>query len=266
MISIIIPAHNEEKRITETLENYGKFFREKKAEKEIRDFEILVVINNTQDRTEEIVKSFIKKYSEIRYLKFKEGGKGFAIIEGFREALKRGNRLIGFVDGDMSTPPEAFYDLIMVLKKNKKIDGVIADRWNRKSIIQPKQTFLRRFVSRGYNLIVRALFLFPYQDTQCGAKMFRREFIEKTIHKLKTIGWGFDIALLFCLKKETDAKIISIPTIWKDKQESHINLKKIPLLMFLSAIRLRMMHSPFNFLVRFYRKLPKKLKLNEILK
>jgi len=58
MISIVIPAYNEEKRISKILENYGAFFEEKKRNKEIKNFEILVVINNTTDKTEENVKRF----------------------------------------------------------------------------------------------------------------------------------------------------------------------------------------------------------------
>lgn len=261
MISIIIPAHNEEKRITGTLENYGKFFKKKKAEGKIKGFEILVVINNTRDKTEDIIKKFMKKYSEIRYLNFKEGGKGFAIIQGFEDALNKNNKFIGFVDADMSTPPEAFYELVKHLEKNKNIEGVIADRWNKRSRVIPKQTFLRRFVSRGYNFIVRTLFLFPYRDTQCGAKIFRREILEKNIKKIITSNWGFDIALLYCLKKESNAKIRSVPTVWQNKLGSKINLKKTPLMMFISCIRLRLIHSPFYFIVRFYRKLPNNLKI-----
>lgn len=259
MISIVIPAYNEEKRIGKILEKYSLFFEEKKKKKEIKDFELLVVINNTKDKTEEIVKQFAKKYNEVRYLNFKQGGKGFAIIEGFKDALERDNKLIGFVDGDMSTPPEAFYDLIL---KIKNYDGIIADRWDKRSIITPKQSFLRRFISRGYNFIVRTLFLFPYKDTQCGAKLFKREVLEKNINKVVTSNWGFDIALLYCLKKESRAKIISIPTEWHDEVGSHINLKKTPIMMFASSIRLRLIHSPLNFLVRFYRKLPQKIKIH----
>lgn len=262
MISIVIPAHNEEKRIRITLENYGRFLKEKKDKKEIDNFEILVVINNTQDKTEEIVKEISKKYNEIRYLNFKEGGKGFAIIEGFKDALKRKNQMIGFVDADMSTPPEAFYWLIKILKKEQTIGGVIANRWNKRSKIRLKQTILRRIVSRGYNFLIRTLFFLPYKDTQCGAKMFRRKILEDNICKLITSNWGFDVALLFCLKKEAKAKIIDIPTIWEDKQESKLNLKKTPLTMFASLMRLRLIHSPFRFIVRIYRKLPNKLKIH----
>lgn len=259
MISIVIPAYNEEKRIGETLEGYGEFFEQKRKKNEISDFEIIIVINNTQDKTEEVVKKFSKKYKEIKYLNFKEGGKGFAIIEGFKEALKnKKSRLIGFVDADLSTPPEAFYNLI---KKIGEYDGIIANRWDKRSIITAKQSLLRRFVSRGYNLIVKILFLFNYPDTQCGAKIFKREILERNINKLVTSNWGFDVALLFCLKREEHAKIKSIPTTWNDKKESHINIKRTPVLMLLSAIRLRLIHSPFTFIVKFYRKIPQEFKI-----
>jgi glycosyltransferase involved in cell wall biosynthesis len=260
VISIVVPAYNEEKRIGKLLENYGSFFEERKKIGDIDDFEILIIINNTTDKTEEVVNYFHKKYREIRYLNFKEGGKGFAIIRGFRDALKnKRNKLIGFVDGDMSTPPEAFYDLI---KKINGYDGVIANRWNKKSVVTPKQSYFRRFISRGYNLVVRALFLFPYADTQCGAKLFKREILEKNINKFGKSKWGFDIVLLYCLRKESHARIISIPTLWHDEIGSHINLKKTPIMMFVSAIRLRLIHSPFKFVVRFYKKLPDFMKLH----
>lgn len=259
MISIVIPAHNEEKRIKNTLENYGSFFLEKKKKGEINDFEILVVINNTQDKTEEIVKEFSKKYKEIRHLNFKQGGKGFAIMGGFKDALKRDNELIGFVDADMASPPEAFYELV---KNIGRYDGIIADRWHKKSKIIPKQSLFRRFISRGYNIIVRVLFLMPFRDTQCGAKLFKRKVIEDNQKKLKTINWNFDIALLYCLRKESNAKIKSIPTIWHDEKGSKVNLKRTPIMMFASSMRLRLIHSPFEFIVRFYRKLPERMKIH----
>lgn len=259
MISIIIPAYNEEKRIGKILENYGKFFEEKKKIKEISDFEILVIINNTKDKTEEVVRKFSKKYKEIRYLNFRQGGKGFAIIKGFEDALKRKNKLIGFVDADMSTPPEAYYELI---KNIKNYEGIIADRWDKKSIITPKQSLFRRFISRIYNIIVRILFFLPFRDTQCGAKIFKREVLEENYKKLVTTNWAFDIALLYCLRKESNAQIKSIPTIWHDDTGSKVNLKRTPIMMFASSVRLRIIHSPFRDFVRVYRKLPEKFKLH----
>ncbi len=256
-VSIVIPAHNEEKRISRTLEEYGMFFRKLK-ERKILNFEIIVVINNTSDKTEEIVKRFNKKFKEITYLNFQQRGKGFAIVEGFKEALKGYSGLIGFVDADMSTPPNAFYGLI---KNINNADGVIANRWDKRSYIQAKQSFLRRILSRGYNTLVRVLFLFNHKDTQCGAKVFKKELVEKIHTKIGASEWGFDVELLFYCKKEK-ANIKSIPTMWCDEKGSRLNVKRTPITMFLSAIRLRLLHSPFRFVVRFYKILPEKWQIH----
>ncbi|MEK6820451.1 MAG: glycosyltransferase [Nanoarchaeota archaeon] len=260
-VSIIMPAYNEEKRIGRTLEEYISFFRKLKEEG-ITDFEIVAVLNACRDNTRGVVKNFSRKYREIRYLDFERGGKGFAITEGFRDALKRGSELIGFVDADMATPPGAFYDLIGNISG---YNGVIANRWDKRSRIETKQPLLRRIMSRGYNFIVRSLFLLPHRDTQCGAKVFRRELIEKILPKLGSSEWGYDVDLLFYARKE-GARIKSIPTIWNDQKGSKIDVKKTPLKMFLSAVRLRLLHSPFRFIVRVYRKLNISKKIYDSLK
>ena len=121
-VAIVMPAHNEEERIGRTLEEYINYFE--KVEE--LDYRIIVVLNACSDRTLEIVSKF-----DVDILNFKQGGKGFAITEGFKEALKGDFDLIGFVDADMATPPNAFYDLI------KNIDGfggIMGNRWNKKSI------------------------------------------------------------------------------------------------------------------------------------
>lgn len=259
-VSIVIPAYNEENRIGKMLDSYCEYFSRLKEQK-ILDFEILVVINGTTDNTEGVVKEYQKKFKEIIYMnRLDIAAKGLAILEGFKDALKRENNLIGFVDGDLATPPEAYYDLIKSIGND---DGIIPIRWDKRSKILIEESLFRKMLSYGYNLMVRSLFLFPYRDTQCGAKLFKREILEKNVNKIVTSTWGFDIALLFCLRKESNAKIKSIPTIWEDKKGSKINFKRTPFRMFASAIRLRMIHSPFRELVRIYRKLPEKMKFHQ---
>lgn len=256
--SIVIPAYNEEKRIGKTLEEYARFFEERKKIGELRGFEILVVLNACKDNTLEVVKEKQKKYKEIIFLNFERGGKGFAIIEGFRDALRRDNLFIGFVDADMATPPEAFYDLI---KNIGDFDGVLASRWMKKSVIKTKQTLLRIITSRGFNFLVKSILFLPYSDTQCGAKLFKKEAIENVINDLGTTKWAFDIDLIYKLRRE-NFRIIEIPTIWEDKRGSKINVIKVPFQMFSSIIRLRLIYSPFNFMVRAYNKLPEKIRIH----
>ena len=252
-----MPAYNEEKRIGKTLDAYLKYFSKIKKKGKL-ETSILVVINNTKDKTEEIVKEYAKTNHNLRSLNLKKGGKGYAIMEGFREAIKTDFDLIGFVDADLATPPNAFY---MLVENLGQYDGIIANRWNKKSVITTEQTTLRKITSRVFNAMVRILFFMPYKDTQCGAKLFKKEAIRKVTPKLGITKWAFDVDLLFNLRKE-GFKIRDTPTIWEDKSDSKLNLKKVPLMMFLSIVRLRLLNSPFNWIVTAYNKMPEILKIH----
>lgn len=240
-IAIIIPAYNEEKRIGETLGKYLDFFKEAK---------ILVVINGTTDNTLEIVKKY-----PVQYLNFEKGGKGFAIKEGFKYALENNFDLIGYIDADMATPPESFSKLIEGIEN---YDGIISNRWMKESIIT-NRTFKRKILSFGFNFLVRLLFHLPQTDTQCGSKLFKKEAIRAVIDNLKVERWEFDVDLLYNLNKQ-NFKIKEIPTIWDDKKGSKISLKA-PIQMFTGILRLRLLYSPFKFIVRAYNKIPDKFKV-----
>ena len=251
MLSIIIPAHNEAERISPTLEAYTNFFGKKKYEEGL-DFEIIVVDNASKDNTLDIVKEFSKKCRELKWLDFDQGGKGFAIIEGFKVARKE---YVGFIDADMSTFPNDFYDLY---KNIANFDGIIGSRWLKNS--KTKRTFGKYIRSKGFNYLVRSLFLFPYRDTQCGAKIFKRNKILEIIDEINSIKWAFDVNLLYLLNKK-GSRIKEFPTVWFDKEGSKIS-PKVPIQMAAGIIRLRLVYSPLNFIVRLYDKMPEKVKLH----
>jgi glycosyltransferase involved in cell wall biosynthesis len=238
-LSIIVPAYNEEKRIGVTLKEYIEFFDEKLK----KDYEILVVLNGCRDNTLEVVKKFKVKYVDVR----EAIGKGGAIVEGFRAVE---GDFIGYVDADNATPPRAFYDLYKNIKNN---DGIIASRWIKGSKIGSKQPVSRRIASRGFNYMVRGLFGLNLNDTQCGAKLFKRDAIKKVVDKLGITRWAFDVDLLYLMKLK-NFKIIEIPTEWAEPGGSRMNVKKTVPEMFLSITRLRLIYSPFKFVVKVYDK------------
>lgn len=248
-VSIIMPAYNEEKRIGRTLEVYGSYF-EAERQSGLLDYEILVVINGTTDDTEGVVKKYCKTNKRVIFMNLKKGGKGYAVIQGFKDALKRKNDLIGFVDADMATPPEAFAYLIHSIDH---LDGLIASRYLKGSIIVPKLSFRRLFVARVFNFIVRSFFLFPYRDTQCGAKLFKRNAVEAIIGDLAMSQWAFDVELLYFLHKKC-FQIDDAPTYWKDMEGSKINVIQSSIQMLLAITQLRFYHSPFKRILRPFKK------------
>lgn len=244
-LSIVVPAHNEERRIGKMLDSYLEFFRH--AKDNGLDFEIVVVMNACTDKTKEVILK--RKAREVRIMEFKRGGKGFAVIEGFRDALLRDSDVIGFVDADASTSPAAFYHLMMHLPRH---DGVIASRYVKGAVINPAPTFKRRVFSRMYNAVMRAILLLPYRDTQCGAKIFTRKAVESILPHLSMSQWGFDVELLFVARKQ-GLRIAEIPTLWSDREYSKVgSFFVVGTMMFLGVLRLRLIHSPFKPIIRVY--------------
>jgi glycosyltransferase involved in cell wall biosynthesis len=213
MLSIIIPAHNEALRIGHTLKDYTSYFSIRGGD----GFEIIVVINDCRDNTEEIVSEYSNKIDHIKTQIITGRGKGRAIRAGLRVA--RGD-LLAFTDADGATRPEEMDKLIAEIGR---YDGVIASRWLPQSVVSPKQTFSRIVASRGLNLIVRIVLGLPYKDTQCGAKLFTRDAIAIVIDDLTVDGFAFDIDLLYQLKLKNQ-KIREVPITWNPQKGSSINL------------------------------------------
>ena len=229
-ISIIIPAHNEETRIERTLIEYASFFEQKKVE-----HEFIVVLNGCTDNTLEIVKAVQKNYASIRIIDLPQAGKGLAVAAGFRDALIRDNDFIGFVDADMATQPQYFYDLI---ENIGKYDGIIASRYMKESKIYPPRPWIKEWGRiLFYNPLTRLLFGMNYKDFQCGAKLFKRKVIEKIITELKDGQWAFDVELLYLCKKHGFV-IKELPTVWYDQGDSKFSLHA-GIGMFFSLFKLR---------------------------
>jgi glycosyltransferase involved in cell wall biosynthesis len=233
---LLIPAYNEERRIEPVLRDYARFFQERYHGK----FQLVVVLNGCTDSTLAVVQRVAAEFPAISWLEFKEPiGKGGALIEGLKLAPL--GDLIGYTDADGATPPHAFFEL---LKHIGKADCVIGSRWRRGAVIHQSQTGHRKLASRMFHLIVQLLFWLNIRDTQCGAKVMKREAVEKIHPYLRIADMAFDINLLVALKRAGFC-ILEVPTEWTDQAGSKVVLFHSSLTMFLSALRVRLIYSPF---------------------
>ena len=244
-LSIIIPAHNEERRIGATLQDYTSFFDDL-TKRGMLDYEIIVVLNACKDKTKDVVKKH--QTARIKILEFIQAGKGFAVIEGFKDALARDNDIIGFVDADMATPPDEYLKLVQAIEG---YDVTIADRYLPASVIIPRPTIARLFAKRLFNFLTRCLLFLPYHDTQCGAKVFRQDVLREIIPSLSMSQWAFDVELLYVARKQ-GYLVKPVATRWFDKEYSKINFWKAGPGMALGVIRLRIINSAFRGLMDIY--------------
>jgi dolichol-phosphate mannosyltransferase len=246
-LSIVIPAHNEEQRIAPTLKGYLPYFEERYGD----EFEMIVVVNGTTDDTETVVRGFLADHPQLRVL-VEPGkvGKGGAVVLGFEAAV---GAFIGYVDADGSTPPEAF-DALVCTCQGGGCDAAIASRWLKGADVSPKQSPLRQFTSRTFNLCTHILFGMRYADTQCGAKVFRADVVRKVLPRLGITRWAFYVDLLFQLQRD-HAIVRELPTTWHDVEGSKLAVTEASVEMFLALIRLRLIYSPFGGLVDLYDRL-----------
>ena len=240
--SIVIPAYNEEARIASMLDAYVPYFAGKYGSK----VELVIIVNGSHDRTEEIANRYAAKHEQIRVVVEPRAiGKGGAIMLGFRHVA---GRLVGFVDADGSTPPDAMNELFEHIGDAGMI---IASRWMKGAEVSPRQPLKRRIASRIFNKLVRTLFAVRITDTQCGAKVLTREALESVLPHLGLTRWAFDVDLVFQVKR-LGFSITERPTRWHDASGSRLKVTQASVEMLIAIVRLRLLYSPFKFLVTLY--------------
>lgn len=139
-LSIIVPVYNEEKNIENFL---GRTLQT--LQKINQDYEIIFVLDPSNDNTENIILKKIQQNKKIKLILLsRRFGQPSATLAGIHNA--NGDRYV-VIDCDLQDPPELIFDLN--LKMDDGYDVVFARRRNRKG-----ETFMKKMISKfGYNLI-----------------------------------------------------------------------------------------------------------------
>ena len=213
-LSLVIPAYDEEHRLDPTLDRYAQALRARYGDA----FEIIVIVNGSDDRTAQVAVDAHQRYPQIRVYNIPDAvGKGRAVLAGF--ALATGPRVI-FADADGSTEPASLITLADTLDEH---DIVIGSRHLPGSIITTPQPLLRRLLGRAFNLAVRLLFDLPYRDTQCGAKAFRLDAACWLAEIVAETHWAFDVDLLLTAEM-LGMDIAEVPVVWGNRAGSRLTI------------------------------------------
>ena len=224
--SLVIPAYNEEARITPFLEDI--------SENLPKDWEIIIICDGV-DRTADIARSFGGRFTVIEY--DHKLGKGGAIMAGFSKA--KGD-IVGYVDADGAMGSS---DILRVFDQVDQQNPVaIASRWVSGSKIIKRQLFLRIFLGRLYHYATFAVLGLKQKDTQCGLKAYNKEAIQEVMGRLKLTNLSIDTAILYHCKL-LHFKVTEVPVTWSDIEGSKFRPVKTALVMFATLVGLRLAHS-----------------------
>lgn len=212
-LSIVIPAYNEAKRIPKTLIDIDR-----RLSSVAFSYEIVVVNDGSKDNTADVVKKFEATVPHLRFIDFpKNRGKGVVVRDGML-AAKGKYRL--FTDADNSTSVDHFERMIPHFAEGYGV--VIGSRAHKESVLDPAEPWYRQIPGKMGNLIIQALLLPGYWDTQCGFKAFTAEAAERVFGIMKIDRWGFDIEAL-SLARRMGYRIKEVPVHWVNDLASRVS-------------------------------------------
>lgn len=217
-LSMVLPVYNEAPIIEGVIPPYGEIVARLKDVIGIKNVEIVVAEDGSTDGTKEIL-VHLKDRTPMKLL-LGENRKGYAKAVG--DALKYATGdLIFFSDSDGQYRAKDFWKL---WKNRSNHDMVIG--WK----VRRKEHLHRILLSRGFHMVVRALFGLKLHDIDCGFRLLRREVIDAVVDDVRCLKYSFwaEFTIRSFLK---GFSVVEVPIFHQDRSygSTHIyKLTKIP--------------------------------------
>ena len=216
-LTVIIPVRNEEDLILNTLVEFQNSWLIN------IDHEIIIVNDNSTDKTKELVKNSDFDNLNILLIDNTKVGLGSAIISGINNSSKQ---LVGIFMADMSDNLNDLKKYYEKMRSDNTLDAIFGSRFIRDSKITnyPKFKFL---LNRIANNFIKIIFFSKYNDFTNAFKIYKKSTLLK-LYPL--VSENFNIFLELPLKIECRKfKYQIIPISWNGREsgKSKFNLKEL---------------------------------------
>ena len=219
LLSIIIPAFNEEARIINSLA-----IIEKHMGTMLFNWEVLIINDGSTDNTKNIIEEWATYRNHFKVKTITHQGKGAAIKYGI---LNSNGKYQFMCDADLSMPIEKISEFLNKMQEGYQI--VIGSR-QKIGARRFNEPHIRHILGRAFNLLIKSILVKHIQDTQCGFKCFNSN-ISKNLFKLQQInGFAFDVEILF-LAQKNNIEIFELPIDWHHNDKSKVRIILDPILM-----------------------------------
>ncbi len=225
--ALIVPCYNEADRL-----DGNSFISFVSARKDIK----LVFVNDgSKDNTAEVLSKLASRLPEkIFFVDLKKnGGKAEAVRQGVLYASENLDcDFIGFLDADLSTDLFEMESMFHFIRENDFYEGVVGSRISRMGA-EVKRKWSRKIFSSVVGAMIYSVTRVEINDTQCGAKIFSKNFIDKAFKDPFHTDWLFDVEVFVRLKKELgkstlQKKIYEYPLMkWVNADGSKVGMKEI---------------------------------------
>ena len=209
---VIIPTYNEKENIVQIIEAVMN---------QPKDFDLLIVDDNSPDGTASMVKELQKTYNTATERKLhllQRAGKlglGTAYIEGFHIALRKGYDYVLEMDADFSHDPRDLNRLYLACAENG-FDLAVGSRYSSgvNVVNWPMKRVLLSYFASKYVRFVTGI---PIHDTTAGFVCYKKEVLKKIpLDNIKFVGYAFQIEMKF-LTWKYKFKTTEVPIIFTDR-------------------------------------------------
>ncbi|WP_245999779.1 glycosyltransferase [Paraflavitalea soli] len=224
-ISIVVPCYNEFNRLPKEV-----FLGFIKLNPEIL---FCFVNDGSSDKTADMLKDLQQQYpGSIEVVdNQKNQGKAEAVRSGVLHVLNTTSvDFVSYLDADLATPIEEILRLYETLNSREGVEMVLASRIKRLGAnISRKGS--RHVLGRIFATSISLLFEIPIYDSQCGAKLIKRELATKIFAEPLLSKWLFDVELVVRAKQCRNNRIDHLFEMplneWIEKGDSRIKLKDV---------------------------------------
>ncbi len=213
-VDVVIPVYNEE----HVLANSIAALRAHLAENLPYSWRVVIADNASVDGTRRVGEAIAADHHDVTYLYLDQKGRGRALKRAWSQSDAD---VVAYMDVDLSTNLDSFRPLVEHI-----IDGshdiAIGSRLKRGARVT--RQWKREFISRGYNLLIKAMFpRRTFSDAQCGFKAISRSAADALLPLVENNEWFFDSELL--LRAEQAGYLIAeVPVEWIEDLDSRVKV------------------------------------------
>jgi dolichyl-phosphate beta-glucosyltransferase len=215
-LTVLIPAHNEEKRMHSCLTRLSSFLKVNHPSSEI-----VISEDGSKDRTIEIVQDFQKNSESVVPVVLLHAetrlGKGGGLKRGMEAA--RGRYTV-FTDTDLPVPLDTITRAVQLLGQGA--DVVAGSRVMKGS--SRDEPYRRRALSKGFHVLARVLLGMRW-DSQCGFKAVRTSVGRRAFAMIANPGFAYDVEFLIQAKR-IGANVVELPVQWHYNADSSMRLSR----------------------------------------
>ena len=213
-VDVVVPVYNEERVLARSVAVLRDFLAENLSCR----WQIVIADNGSVDGTLAIAKELSQQYADVRYVQLELKGRGRALRKAW---LESDADAVSYMDVDLSTKLDAFPEMIRALDEG--YDIAVGSRLMKGSKV--KRSLKREITSRGYNLLIKAMFCASFSDAQCGFKAVKRDVAQELVPFIKDQAWFFDTELLL-LAGMKGYRIKDVPVEWVEDADTRVRIAR----------------------------------------